>query len=600
MQTTLQIGSMNAPAEVDYSKAVQATLQARDDLDEYGTNKRLLFALQVRYEIEDIHEVAGSALTDGRDDKKCDLIFVDRGNGRAIIGQGYEASDAAKGAAPSNKAADLNTAVTWAISESLDNLPTQIASAATELRDAIDSGEVNELHLWYVHNLPESKNVQDELEAVSKAARAALDMRHPDQEVSVYVEELGSGKLADLHKFMATPIIVSESVVFKAPDPVLVEGDTWKGLMTAIPAQVLYDLYKKHETRLLSANVRDYLGSRGHHSNINNGIKHTAMNEPNRFWVYNNGVTAITHGFKIEPSGEGDGRSKIQTTGLSIVNGAQTTGALGNLDVRPGPEVMVPARIVHCGDPATVQGIIRFNNSQNQIEAADFRSNDAVQSRLRDEFSGILGATYKGGRRGGFDDVIKRPGDTLHAYTVGQALTAFHGRPIVAYNNKSDIWQDDKLYTGVFRDETTAAHIVLVFGLYEAIRSRKRHLEQKDVDDSLTSSERSQLDFLQRRGAVYCWVFASARCLETIMGEKLPNLFSIGHANMTPAISEGIWAPILNCTLPLCAPLASAIEGGLKDQASIDEAVTQLVGLVESTKASNAAVYAEFAAKTEI
>lgn len=42
----------------------------RDLIDNYGDNSLLLYALQLRYDIEDIISVAAEALTDGSDDKK--------------------------------------------------------------------------------------------------------------------------------------------------------------------------------------------------------------------------------------------------------------------------------------------------------------------------------------------------------------------------------------------------------------------------------------------------------------------------------------------------------------------------------------------------
>lgn len=47
----------------------------RNDLkDNFGDNSLLMYALQLRYDIEDIVSIASEALTDGHNDKKCDLI----------------------------------------------------------------------------------------------------------------------------------------------------------------------------------------------------------------------------------------------------------------------------------------------------------------------------------------------------------------------------------------------------------------------------------------------------------------------------------------------------------------------------------------------
>ena len=81
-----------------------------DLIDLYGNNALLLYALQLRFSISDIVSVASDALTDGGDDKKCDLIYIDRDDGFAVIAQGYMKKDAHDtDLAPANKASDLNT-----------------------------------------------------------------------------------------------------------------------------------------------------------------------------------------------------------------------------------------------------------------------------------------------------------------------------------------------------------------------------------------------------------------------------------------------------------------------------------------------------------
>jgi len=93
--------------------AFLSAFQSRTDLANYGTNALLLFALELKYQLPDIDSVAVNALTDGPDDKKCDLIYVDRERGLAIVAQGYMASDATKAEAKANKATDLNGAASW-------------------------------------------------------------------------------------------------------------------------------------------------------------------------------------------------------------------------------------------------------------------------------------------------------------------------------------------------------------------------------------------------------------------------------------------------------------------------------------------------------
>ncbi len=141
----------------------EAAFRARADLKAYGDNARLLFALELKFRLDDIHTTALNALTDDPDDKKCDLLHVDRSSALAVVAQAYEAKDPKRPAAPSNKATELNTAATWLLSRDLSKLPERLRPAARELRTALADSMIRRLHFWYVHNLPESKNVKDEL-----------------------------------------------------------------------------------------------------------------------------------------------------------------------------------------------------------------------------------------------------------------------------------------------------------------------------------------------------------------------------------------------------------------------------------------------------
>jgi hypothetical protein len=163
--------------------------------------------------------------------------------------------------------------------------------------------------------------------------------------------------------------------------------------------------------RLFSANVRDYLGARRSDSNINNGIMLTAKSEPENFWAYNNGITVLVNDFSLGQN------SKLTVRGLSVVNGAQTTGALGSVN-DPLSNAWVQARFIKTADQDIVSNVIRYNNSQNRVTAADFRSTDKLQKRLREEFALIPDAEYEGGRRGGSESVIRRRKNLLASFTV--------------------------------------------------------------------------------------------------------------------------------------------------------------------------------------
>lgn len=98
-------------------------------------------------------------------------------------------------------------------------------------------------------------------------------------------------------------------------------------------------------------------------------------------------------------------------------------------------DAWVPIRFIVCNDAQIIDDIINNNNKQNEILPSDLRSNDKTQNRLREEFKPYTGLYYSGGRRG--DVRPSRSKEILDPYVVAQALLAFHGDCVTAYNSKT-------------------------------------------------------------------------------------------------------------------------------------------------------------------
>jgi len=190
--------------------------QSRTDLVKYGDNSIGLFALALRFGLEDLDTVAADSITDGRDDKKCDLVYIDRDDGHAVIAQCYSSSKS-RPAAPSNKASDLNTAVAWLLQRPASELPERLRPSAIELREGILDGSLSEIGLWYVHNLPESKNVEQEMVTVEHSVEAALKSHFPGKNINVTAMEVGAKVLEGWYTDTQSPILVSEA--FEIPTP---------------------------------------------------------------------------------------------------------------------------------------------------------------------------------------------------------------------------------------------------------------------------------------------------------------------------------------------------------------------------------------------
>jgi len=558
-----------------------------------------VFAINLRFNLDDIQTIASEAITGGGDDKKCDVVYVDKEREIAVIAQCYM-SPKQRPAAPSNKAADLNTALTWLLSANLDTLPDTLKGRADELRSAINAGEIKQFFIWYVHNLPGSTNVQSELRAVENSAKAALARYPLGQDINTFAEEICATQLDRLYMQADRTVIVTDEIVTTVPDAIELSAEDWTSVVTTVNGSWLHWLYQQYQTDLFSANLRGYLGSRESDSNINNGIKTTAQDQPQNFYVYNNGITALVLDYELGRRTRA-GR-KLRIKGISIVNGAQTTGSLSSLPHTPSPDLQVAIRFVKAKKDAIVADVVRYNNSQNKIQAADFRSTDSIQERLRTEFKPIPDAEYEGGRRGGASDAIKRTKFTLPSYTVGQSLAAFHGDPVMAYDKKSELWTNERDYRHIFTDRTTARHIVFCYSLLSAINDRKLDLSQKQKADpaSLTSIENLSLAFLNKKGANYLLVHVISQCIETILGRPIPNRFDLHFTeNVSPDTAATFWLPIVEMMLSLSNQLENAFSRNRISNESI-KAVPNFVGVVDSISALQKPTFDTFASHVQL
>ena len=105
----------------------------------------------------------------------------------------------------------------------------------------------------------------------------------------------------------------------------LIDSGIYPGYMCAMPGNLLANLYEKLDTELLEGNIRSFLSTK---VEVNSGIRKTIVNEPQKFFIYNNGISATASEVH---TAEKDGQ--LYLTGIvdfQIVNGGQTTASLYN------------------------------------------------------------------------------------------------------------------------------------------------------------------------------------------------------------------------------------------------------------------------------
>lgn len=545
-------------------------------VDDYGDNALLLYALQWRFDIEDIDSIAVDALTDGADDKKCDLIFVDRDLGIAVVAQAYSKHNPKlEDLAKENKASDLNTAAAWVFSDSIDSVPDTIKDAVQDLHEAIKEHTISSVYFWYVHNLDESNNpkIKEEMRTLQAHVQAAVDSKYPSEELKISTLEVGLNTIQKWYDNSTRRISIEDDFKLDCQDGFNIESNSWRAFVTAVSGKWLRQLYLDKGDDLFSGNPRSYLGRGKRKGTINSGIIESVQTEPDNFWAYNNGVTALVNNFHYE-----NGELTIQ--GISIINGAQTTGAISAPE-QVDKDFYIPCRFIVCSEKNIIESIINNNNKQNEILPSDLRSNDKQQERLRNEFKKYAAFSYNGGRR---DDTVVKNKVIFDPYLVAQTLLAYHGDCVIAYNGKKRIWDEDKLYTQVFVDQLSVEHIVFVYSLAKAIDNLKNKLRNKK--ELRTESENKQFDFLSKRGSKMLLIATISECLEDLVGDKIPDKWRLRFKNNSDfEVLMSDWEKIINTIISFGDNLMPALNGGLKNKEIVNMQVQIVKNFISSFKA---------------
>lgn len=164
------------------------------------------------------------------------------------------------------------------------------------------------------------------------------------------------------------------------------ENRTYRSYLAVVPGAFLANLYERYKQQLLEANVRSYLKA-GNHS-VNQGIIETIRTAPERFFAYNNGITATADELLVESSADG-GLALVRCRNLQIVNGGQTTASLFHATLRKIPldRVFVAMKINEVLDRThateIVQAISYSANRQNKVSLSDLGANQPFHVALQ-------------------------------------------------------------------------------------------------------------------------------------------------------------------------------------------------------------------------
>lgn len=204
----------------------------------------------------------------------------------------------------------------------------------------------------------------------------------------------------------------------------------YKAFYGRMEAKRLAELWVQYEDRLVDRNIRRFKGT----TTVNAGLTETLQQEPEHFFYFNNGVTflceAINEQHPRDPHRES---GWFHVRGLSIINGAQTVGAIAkepiaHYDANPA---MVMATFVSLDNAPDGFGdqVTQSRNRQNTVDLEDFAALDERQAMWQQTL-----------KMAGIEYIVKHGQDDAPPSTT--SFSARELAPFLACTVTTSDWQD--------------------------------------------------------------------------------------------------------------------------------------------------------------
>lgn len=156
----------------------------------------------------------------------------------------------------------------------------------------------------------------------------------------------------------------------------------------------LVELWNRYKEQLVDRNIRRFKGTTA----VNAGLSETLKKEAEHFFYFNNGVTFLCQSIAEQHPRDANRQvGKFRVRGMSIINGAQTVGAIAQEPIAHYDEH--PAEVLAtfiCLDNAPDDfgaRVTQSRNRQNAVDLEDFAALDERQSNWQNTLQ-MAGITY--------------------------------------------------------------------------------------------------------------------------------------------------------------------------------------------------------------
>lgn len=229
----------------------------------------------------------------------------------------------------------------------------------------------------------------------------------------------------------------------------------------------------KLEVGILYENVRGYLSN----SKYNKSIVKTLRECPNKFFVFNNGITLTAKNVKAEPK-NANKKYTFTLDDMQIVNGGQTLRSIykfkeEEFDEEKLENASVLVRIFKTEDnDELINEIAEYTNSQNAISDADLKSINKIQIKI-EKFLYTHGIDYI--RKAGDIGIDNNLRTQIGKEKLAQILYSYKGYPDRSTNQKKKLF--GIYYNEIFGEDIIEFDKVLeLIELYNTIETKYKEL----------------------------------------------------------------------------------------------------------------------------
>ena len=387
-----------------------------------------------------------SSITDGYNDDGIDCIYADSQNRRLYLGQSKWFSNTRKGVQLSDFTR-FRDGVARLIDLKFDSQNADLHGHRESVERSLD--DINcEIHLVFAHN--SEQELSDE---IRRYKDTFLEEFNKFESV-MHFKEVNLQEAGEIARSQSRPENIDVEALMKNWGR---RKTPFKAVYGTMSATDIVDWYESNGKRLFAENLR-YAIER---SDVNEGIARTAKFFPEKFWYFNNGITAICEDFDKKRIGGNDTDSGIfEIKRISIINGAQTVTSLFKAKTSGADlsNIMVQMRIISlAGTPEGFSiDVTTANNTQNDLNPVDFVAADSNQDRIRRE-AASFGIVYT--FRRGDDEPDANQGFGIRDATVAAACASGDLRLAVSAKRYiSGLWENTtkEPYVRLFNASTSA------------------------------------------------------------------------------------------------------------------------------------------------